>query len=501
MPPIRRLPWLLASAHFALYCTVSINRHRQMRSTGFDLGIFEQAVRAYAEFRAPVAELKGSGFNLLGDHFHPILVVLAPFYRLAPSPVTLLIAQAALLAVSTVPICRLAATRLGHWQSAAIGVAYGLSWGILKAVEFDFHEVSFAVPLLAFSGEALATGRWRAAAAWALPLLLVKEDLAATVTVIGCYIFAAGSRRLGAIVAAVAIAVGTLVVLVILPALSYWGHYTYLETVQTAQGTGPLRLLLPTTKLWTVLMLLVPTAFVAPRSPLLVLVLPTLAWRFWSTGPNYWGTDFHYNAVLMPVVFLALVDGVHRMAPRARRVAAVAVPVVAYTIAVAGFGPGPTPRELVRPTVYRVPPAIAPAREALRSIPDGVDVAAANRLAPQLTSRCRVYQFPGIPNGAFRPPYVAVTTDSDQDAVAALITWDYTVLARGGDVIVLKSVSAVFVPPVIGRRSPAGLGGHAWEEVAGWRRGAGAHGRRRLGTRDHAKTVIDRKDLPVRGNG
>nr|WP_280921411.1 DUF2079 domain-containing protein [Streptomyces novaecaesareae] len=57
--------------------------------------------------------------------------------------------------------------------------------------------MAFAVPLLAFSLTALGDGRPRAAAYWALPLLLVKEDLGLTVAVIGLLIARRGHRRLG----------------------------------------------------------------------------------------------------------------------------------------------------------------------------------------------------------------------------------------------------------------------------------------------------------------
>lgn len=75
-----------------------------MRTTGFDLGIFEQAVRSYSHGQLPVSELKGPGFPLLGDHFSPVLATLVPFYRLWSSPILLLVAQAALFAVAVVPL-------------------------------------------------------------------------------------------------------------------------------------------------------------------------------------------------------------------------------------------------------------------------------------------------------------------------------------------------------------------------------------------------------------
>src|SRR5258705_2779678 len=108
------MPYALAIAFFGLYTTLSVSRHLRLRSSGYDLGIFEQAIRGYAHLRPPVVDLKGPGYFLLGDHFHPILALLGPVYRLFPSPVTLLIAQAALLAVSIIPLTRLAISQLGR---------------------------------------------------------------------------------------------------------------------------------------------------------------------------------------------------------------------------------------------------------------------------------------------------------------------------------------------------------------------------------------------------
>ena len=66
-----------------------------------------------------------------------------------------------------------------------IGAAYGLSWGLQQMIDFDFHEIAFAVPLLACSLSALLRGRTRAAVLWALPLVFVKEDQGFTVAAIG----------------------------------------------------------------------------------------------------------------------------------------------------------------------------------------------------------------------------------------------------------------------------------------------------------------------------
>ncbi|HEX5741967.1 MAG TPA: DUF2079 domain-containing protein, partial [Pilimelia sp.] len=223
-------PAVLAAALCAVYCAISLLKFRDLRSTGFDLAIFTEAVRSYAALEAPVVELKGAGFHLLGDHFHPVLVTLAPWYRVFPTPVTLLVAQAVLFAVSAYVVGRYAVDRLGRGPGLCLGAVYGLSYGVQRAVAFDFHEVAFAVPLIAVCVVALARRRWAAAACWALPLFLVKEDQALIVAGMGAYIFWRGSRWIGAALAAGAVAAGAVTIFVVIPAFNAHHHYDYLHS-------------------------------------------------------------------------------------------------------------------------------------------------------------------------------------------------------------------------------------------------------------------------------
>ena len=54
---------------------------------------------------------------------------------------------------------------------------------------------------------------------------------------------------------------------------------------------------------------LLPVVFIAIRSPVVLAALPSLALRFIDSSPSYWGTDWHYNATVMPIVFVAATGG------------------------------------------------------------------------------------------------------------------------------------------------------------------------------------------------
>jgi uncharacterized membrane protein len=339
-----RVAWLIAAVTFAVYTTISVFRYLRMDPGSWDLGIYTEYVRQIAHLHAPVVTIKGAGFNLLGDHFQPIVALVAPFYRIFPTPVTLLVAQALLTAISVLPVCRAARELLGTGVSRVIGAAYGLSWGLQQMIIFDFHEIAFAVPLIAFSLSALVRRRPWAAAAWALPLVFAKEDQGLTVAAIGLVMLgmavtaqrrhrapparghasqAAGTWAIaGGLLVVWGLGWSALAIEVIIPHFNPAHHYPYwFDGGVLGPGghhfsaSGLLKQFTHagSQKLRTTFMVLLPVAFLALRSPLAVTALPTLALRFLATNSSYWGTNWHYNATLMPIVFLAAVDALARI--------------------------------------------------------------------------------------------------------------------------------------------------------------------------------------------
>ncbi|WP_051837522.1 DUF2079 domain-containing protein [Streptomyces sp. NRRL WC-3742] len=399
----------VAALFLGLYVLLSISRHERMLSAAFDLGIFEQAVRAYAHGRLPVVPLKGPGYDLLGDHFHPVLALLAPAYRLFPTPVTLLVAQASLMALACLPITRWAYRTAGPRAALVLGSAFGASWGIVSAVAYDFHEICFAVPLLAFAVEALGERRWRAGVLWALPLVLVKEDLGLTVAAVGLYVAwrrGRGRRGVGLAVAVFGLGATVVETAVLLPLANPQGVFDYWQQLPGSHAALPMMLVKlgwPPVKWLLLAMLAAPVAFVGLRSPLALLCLPTLAWRLTASNEHYWQPSFHYSAILMPILFGALLDVLTRRPGLRRRALAVCAAVAAVTTVVYPV------RDLALPGGWHRPAHVRTAHRLLALIPDGSRVASTNRLAPILVARSEavslVCQQPG-PLSADPPEWV-----------------------------------------------------------------------------------------------
>nr|WP_315201530.1 DUF2079 domain-containing protein [Actinomyces oris] len=315
----------------------------------WDLAIFSELAKAYAHFQAPIVPVKADGYNLLGDHFHPILILLGPIWRLFPTPLSLLITQDLLLAFSAWPLTRLASRLTNRWVAGGLGLVYVLSWGMQGAVAAQFHEIAFAMPMLAYASVAFVERRWVAVTAWSVPLVLVKEDMGLTVLMIGvtviltsavpawyrtCTVIGPGGRRtggpdaaggdaaeddvarnrqrglrLGAGMVVGGIAAFLFATLVFLPAFNVNGVWDYGLGSQD-KPASPDAL---TQKATVVVMLILTSGIIGVTSPWLLVVLPTLAWRFLGSVEFYWVWDnWHYNATLMPIALGALLDVVAR---------------------------------------------------------------------------------------------------------------------------------------------------------------------------------------------
>ena len=56
-----RVPWLIALAVFAVYLPISVFRYLRFDPTSWDLGIFTEYVKQYADLHAPIVDIRGAG--------------------------------------------------------------------------------------------------------------------------------------------------------------------------------------------------------------------------------------------------------------------------------------------------------------------------------------------------------------------------------------------------------------------------------------------------------
>ncbi|MFN2517933.1 MAG: DUF2079 domain-containing protein [Jatrophihabitantaceae bacterium] len=394
------------------YLLHSLGDHARYLSTGYDLGIFDQAVRAYAHFQAPIVALKGNDYNIFGDHFHPIIAILAPLYWLWDDPVALLIAQAVLTASSIPVVYCFARRRAGEGMSLLIAAAYSFGWPVQALIDFDFHEIAFATPLAALAIDALDRRDDRRLLLWCGLLLLVREDMGVLVAMMGLLRLAQRGRERwpAAVMMVGGLATYLLTTAVIIPHFATGHAFAYNNQFGSLGSSIPAAIgnivthpwhavavfVTPAVKARTLALLVVPLGLLCFRSRYALLALPLLAELFFNSRHFLWTAMFHYSALPWLILVLAMIDGAHRLglfdqdrrAVLVRR--ALAALLVATPLALIVFG---GELQVVRLThlrnTYRHQPANwqRSASAVVAWLPGNVCVTADSHLAAHLTKR------------------------------------------------------------------------------------------------------------------
>jgi uncharacterized membrane protein len=387
-------------------------RHWHFNSGAYDLGIFDQAIWHLSRFERPESSIAGHT-TIFSDHFHPIIVLLAPAYWLVPGPETLLVVQSLLLAASIIPVFCYAHSRIGRPAALWLSGSYGLFWAMQKAAAFDFHEVAFAPLAIATAILAVDRRQWRLLWLCIAALCLIKEDMIPLVGMFGIWLVRIGEVRQGIAALVVAVAAFAAVIGVVMPALGGEDSYPYWSSHLDAVRSGPIsvvaRLVTPPGKLVTLAMWLVPFALVPLRSPIILLAVPFMLGRLLSTSPNHWGMSFHYSAPLAPIIAMAAADGLARLLPsvedRWRSTLMRTAPAVMLVLC--AFLPGRLPLwRIFAPSHYRATTADRTGYEALALIPAERSVVAQHAVVPHVSERRHVY---GLDPDAPDAEYVIAT--------------------------------------------------------------------------------------------
>ncbi len=320
---------LLMLAVSGLYLAHSLLRFRNFEARGYDLGIFDQAVRQYALLKPPIVPIKGEGFHLLGDHFHPIIAVLAPLYWIWDDPRMLNIALVVLLVSAALPVYLVVRGWFGHRAAMLSAAAMLLWWPFQSFIDWDFHEIAFGVPIIAWVIWAVERRRPWLAFGLGSVLLLVREDMGATLVALGLVLAIRGFWVPAAAAVVLGLAGFWFAVGVVIPHVAADGEFSYWEyTALGATAGAAVTTLL--TRPWAVLPVLVdhplkialmlahflPLWLLPLLSPYVLLGMPILLSRLLNDRLTVWGLVYQYDAILVPVFLLAALDILRRIAQR-----------------------------------------------------------------------------------------------------------------------------------------------------------------------------------------
>ena len=461
----RHLPWVSFLVATALYSFFGLLRLRLVSQEAFDFAIFDQAVMRYSHFQAPIVTIKGDSFNILGDHFHPIIALWAPLYWIWDNPAMLIIGQAIIVALTVFPLWRVVRRR---WSGplAAVFVGCALSaWPILTMINYNVHEIAFALPLLAWAIEAMERRHIPTLAVSCVLLLLVREDMGAIVASIGVVWLiwsTRGHRRAADWLTGALLIVGGLAAVFVITGLviphfnsagyQYWNFDSFGTGAKSAL-LGLLKrpwraiwyLVWPPIKLPAYLLLLAPLLFLPLRSPYALIALPLMAERMLSSREALWYDPAnHYNALPWIVLVFAAFDAYSRLPEgwksrlRARS-KTIAKAAIATTLVLAAF--------VVAADVWISNGDESARRAGLAQIPANTCVAADDRLAAGLTRTNRV-SLPGLSQHrqdfylldlSLRVVSLPTGVLPSQQAYDKAISLGFTEIWRDGQVVILEA--------------------------------------------------------------
>ncbi|HET7341222.1 MAG TPA: DUF2079 domain-containing protein, partial [Methylomirabilota bacterium] len=353
-----------------------------------------------------------------GDHFSPILCLLAPLAWLGPIAPALLVVQSLALAAGGLVVFAFARRHLDARLAAGLALLYLVNPSLHGVNIRDVHVQAFAVPLLLAAALAVDTRRWAWCAVALVLVLMCRED--AAVAVVGFALWLALARGrwwLGAAVAVVALAVLVFDTRVLIP--YYRGEpYTHLvkRYAHLGQSVGDVLVTLAVrpwrwlpvvaqpAKLVYLVAILAPLGFLPLLAPLAAAgALPGLAINLLTFDRVLFNYRSQYQAFVLPFLVLAAVEGCARLAkrPATTRVQAapgwrarlspafvlggaalISLALTARTIndlAVDRWRPGPEQRAV----------AALVAR-----IPAGVPVSVSERVQPHVAARHEAYIYP-----------------------------------------------------------------------------------------------------------
>jgi uncharacterized membrane protein len=414
-----RRPWVVAVSAAMVSWTIVMfaavhDAYAGFRLGRFDLGNMVQAVWSTTAGHPLETSDNATGEQMvrLGGHADPFLVLLAPVWKIWPSPLSLALAQIVVVSLGALPVFWLARRHLESERVAGVlALAYLAYPWVATSAYGAIHPVTFAIPFLLFCIWFLETDRLIPFAVFAALTMSTGELMGLPVLGLGIWFALARGRRLaGVVIACGGLAWTLFAIYVVIPHYNgadsqFFGFYDevggspagVVRMLFSHPGTV-LGALLESQDIAYLLWLTVPLLGLFFMSPgLAAVALPQLLASGLSDFRSMTDPRYHSVAAVIPFLIAATVLGIRRISPPRRGLAAAAVLVCSATISLVV---GPWVR-VVDGTPLGGRPRLGPARidalaSAIALVPDGAPVTSSNSVGAQLSARRYVYTVPEV---------------------------------------------------------------------------------------------------------
>lgn len=387
-------------------------RHRCYVTPNFDFGIFCQMFHNMKETGLPLTTCERDGLlSHFAVHISPVYYLLLPFYMLFPTPYTLIIGQAVVVASGVFPLLLLCRRYgLSEKVGALLCLVYAAYPALSTGCLYDLHENCFLAPLLLWLFCAYEYKKTWLTFLAAVAVLTVKEDAAAAVAIFALYVLFSrrdakrGLALLGMAVLWFGVALWLLEAYGEGGMVGRYADYQYggggllslVKTLAVNPGLFLRRVLYgtndnPTEKLWYLVQLLVPLIpllCATRRFSRYILVLPVVI-NLLSNWPYQYNITFQYSfSVSAFFLYLCVMNAADRT-PAARRAGVTYAALATVMLYAMLFWPS------VDSAISRYKNNAETCRTldaVLETIPDDASVTCSTFLLPHLAERAVLYE-------------------------------------------------------------------------------------------------------------
>ncbi len=391
----KKILFLVVISYILIFSVLAALKHMSFNSTAYDLGLYDQTIWGYSKGKMLFNTIRE--INLLGDHVHPILFLIAPLYWIYPHVTMILTLQTICLALGAVPLFLIAKKHLNEKAALLIALSYLFYPSLQYANLFDFHPITIAVPFLFLAVYSLDEKKYRLMFASLFIAGLTKEYIPIFFITFGAYLFFIRKKKSIGIAGAI---IGLLWLYinmkVIIPTFSEEGYLyikgtTYFALIKSKILSIEGIKFLVTNKIPYFALLFMPFGlgiFSFIGFPILMLAILNFVILTFFQPIGLQGIIYHHPLELMPFIATASIFGIKKCSKKIKKVAPLFI-LTTSILAFVFYGPF---------TILYDLSEFNPSSEYVRNgeyilsqIPKNASVVAPHWIIPHLSHREKVY--------------------------------------------------------------------------------------------------------------
>jgi uncharacterized membrane protein len=443
---LRARPYdFLTIAAIAVYGVVfsyfTVLKYTVFQSYAWDLGIFNQAFyttlhdgRLFYYTPELFYNVSGSYFAM---HISPILFLVLPFYAICPSPATLLIIKSFVLALGALPLYLLAKELLGSNKAGfVLAITYLLYPPLQGANWFDFQQQMFLPFLFFFMCYFMIKRRWKLYFLTVPLVLMVEEHLPIILFVFSaCFLFMGDIKSTFRSVKARKMDVGLATTVTMIGCVIYFFAAIFIKNSFTINqallnlykalgnfnvlGVKEDPFLVPiyalsnpqrafqallydySYKLFYVVLLFGPLAFISFRNRLALGTILLLAPLLLSNYRGYYSVGTHYPLYVIAFVFIAAIYALKQLPLPTKFFSLKTIMVATLLFTISTSPLSPMSNAFIKAGLLWYPSVDFSMNENIRSLQELIDVVppnasilTQNHLFPHVSNRINAYVIP-----------------------------------------------------------------------------------------------------------